>query len=241
MQQHSADNPTDALKRRVGRQPFEARAQFTGDFCACPFHTGDSPKSMHLHQVDGIWLAHCFSECKKSWDAIAFVMDKDKVDFANACKRLEGLPPDTRPVKLKRTPVAMTAAQWSKWGRSIEQADVDKFAAARPHSHTATLDYFRALGVRVKDDYLGFPYRRNGEFSGVKMRKLGNDPRAIPQMAASLWISPKRVEKRWSVLRPGVWPAWASRIEVKAVRGPNAPKEFSRMTTQVPATPACKQ
>jgi 5S rRNA maturation endonuclease (ribonuclease M5) len=164
----------DDLKRRIGRQPFEARATFNGDFCACPFHVGDSPKSMHLHVGDeGFWLAHCFSDCKQSWDAIAFVMKKDNVDFAEARKRLEGLPPDTRAAKPKRTPVAMTAAQWEKWGRPIEQTDVEKFAASRQHSHTATLEYFRALGVRVKDEYLGFPYRRNGAFSGVKMRKLG--------------------------------------------------------------------
>jgi hypothetical protein len=160
------------LKKRIGRQPFEAWLKLDGDFCACPFHDGDGQKSMHLVERDGIWHAHCFSECNKSWDAIAFMMQKDGITFPEACARLAGLPAAIRPPKARRKPVPMTLEQWQIWGREVEQADRDAFAASRPHSHTAGLDCFRSLGVRVKDDYLGFPYVRNGIFSGIKMRKI---------------------------------------------------------------------
>ena len=60
---------TQALKVRVGRAPFDARVRFTDDYTACPFHGGESSKSMHLKQADdGTWLATCFSSCRKSWD-----------------------------------------------------------------------------------------------------------------------------------------------------------------------------
>lgn len=165
----------DELKRRVGRQPFESRLQLNNDFCACPFHNGDSGTSMHLVQKDGLWIATCFSACNKKWDALAFVMQKDNVDFAQACKRLGALPADTRQAKPKPKPVPMTEERWKAWGREIEQVDVDEFAKSRPYSHTASLATFRVLGVRIKDVYLGFPYVRTVDirrvFSGVKMRR----------------------------------------------------------------------
>jgi hypothetical protein len=162
-----------ALKRRAGKQPFAQRLRLVNDFCKCPFHAGDSDKSMHLYQApDGVWLAKCFSECNKSWDAIAFVQDYDKIDFATALERLGRVQPDTSPVKPKPKPAPMTADKWAAWGQPITQADVDAFAASRPHSHTAALETLTTLGVRRKGEYLGFPYKCNRVFSGVKMRRL---------------------------------------------------------------------
>src|SRR5208337_561873 len=66
-------------------------------------------------------------------------------------------------------------------------------------------------------------------------------PRAIPQMGASLLTSPIRLVNRGSEVRFGACPSCASSNDVEDESGPKAPREFSRMTTQVPATPAVKQ
>ena len=154
----------ETLKRSVGRRPFDQRVTFRDDFCACPFHSGEGNKSMHLQEKPGgVWIATCFSTCKKSWDAINFVMDfdPDHLDFAAACDKLRGKAPErttaveeTKPIEEKQPP--MTDDQWSSWGRPITAADVARFAASRKDK-TASLDTFIALGCRVRGDYIGFP------------------------------------------------------------------------------------
>lgn len=166
---------TQALKVRVGRGPFDARLKFADDFTACPFHGGESPTSMHLEQKDdGAWLATCFSKCKKSWDAIAFVMEFDKCLFPEALKKLgevAATAPPPEPVQPKPKSPPMTAEKWAKWGRPLEPKDIERFAASRKDK-TASFETYAALGCRVKGDYIGFPYRVREKFLVVKMRHL---------------------------------------------------------------------
>jgi len=89
-----------ALKHRVDKTPFTKRLKFDGGgFTACPFHVGESRTSAHLVQKDGSWILTCFSSCGKSWDAINFVKEFDKVEFGECRKRTtyrrtEGNPDD---------------------------------------------------------------------------------------------------------------------------------------------------
>jgi len=144
-------------------------------FAKCPFHDGDSPKSMHLYEHNGVWLAKCFSECNKSFDAIAFVQTFDGVDFKEAVARLNG-PPSEQREKRKVESVPMTAEGWASWGREIIQADVDRLAKSRLQrspSKTPLLETLRAADCRVKGDFIGFPYKSNRrDFHTVKMLHL---------------------------------------------------------------------
>lgn len=145
------------LKRNVGRKPFDARLRFDRDFAKCPFHQGDG-KTLHLERKEGgVWVATCFSTCSKSFDAIAFVQKLDNLTFHQAVEVLQGrkMDNDERPKPLKKV---MTAEEWKHWGREITQADVDRLAKSRPHSHTADLECFQRAACRVKGEYIGFPY-----------------------------------------------------------------------------------
>ena len=159
----------ESLKRSVGRRPFDQRLTFKADYAKCPFHEGDSDKSLHLKKYpDGFWIATCFSGCQqKKWDVIEFVMEYAKVqgktiDFTEACEILRGgktperteTVEETKPVEEKQP--RMTAADWPSWGRPITAADVARFARNRKDK-TAGLDYFVELGCRVRGDYIGFP------------------------------------------------------------------------------------
>lgn len=175
------------LKLSVGRQPFDERLAFdSSGFTQCPFHSGDSNKSFHLHQKDGIWLGKCFSDCSKNggkaMDAVAFVQKKDGVSFPEALKRLGANPTQTKPAVGKAKPKKMTAAQWEKWGRALTPADIERLAASRKDK-TASFETFQQLGCRVKGDSIGFPLRRTlyddesgqptgVEFYTVKVRNL---------------------------------------------------------------------
>jgi len=165
-----------ALKRSVGRKPFESRLKLSGDYSACPFHAGDGNKSMHLVEKDGVWLATCFSSCQqKSWDVISFVMDFDKVDFKEALNRLRGgsgsMPTEASRPKSK----PMTEQEWNQWGRDLTAADIERLAKSRKDK-TANFETFKALGCRVKGDHIGFPYRyaKDGEvqFDAIRLRHL---------------------------------------------------------------------
>src|SRR5262249_21997652 len=144
----------DDLKRRVGKAPFEARGLRAGEKQPCPFHGGDM--GFGVYEKDGIWLATCQSDCKKTWDAISIVMEIDKCDFKTAVAKLDGrsaAPPSERP-----KPKAMTHAEWLHWGRPVTAEDIATFAASRKDT-TASADTFNGLGCRVKDGRIGFPYR----------------------------------------------------------------------------------
>lgn len=171
------DNPTnlDALKRKVGRTPFDQRVRFVNDFAPCPFHHGDGEKSMHLVQKDDAWVATCFSTCSKTWDSIAFVMEFDHVDFKAALARLEGRL--DAPQKEKPKPKRMTAEEWTTWGREITREDVQRLARSREGAgKTASFETFQALGCRGKGDYIGFPCRHtegnNVLYDAIRLRHM---------------------------------------------------------------------
>ena len=148
----------DDLKRRVGKQPF-IDADLRVGKQPCPFHGGDA--GFTLYEQDGVWLGTCHSQCKKTWDAIAFVQQKYSFDFKAAIAHLGGRTgnkPDAAPAQDKPKPKEMTEAQWQQWGHVITAEELALFAASRKDK-TAGLDTFRAMGVRVKDGLLGFPYR----------------------------------------------------------------------------------
>jgi len=147
----------EELKKSVGRKPFDERVRFVNDFAKCPFHSGDGDKTLHLVTREGTWLATCFSRCNKSFDAIAFVKEFDKLaSFPQAIDKLQGKTVRDEQPKPPKKP--MNPPAWIKWGREITQADVDRLTKSRPHSHTANLETFQRLGCRVKGDFIGFPY-----------------------------------------------------------------------------------
>lgn len=166
------------LKRRAGRRPFDERVKFDGrGFAACPFHSGDGQTAFHLKQQDdGAWTATCFSACGKTWDAIAFVQEKDKVTFSEAVERIQPKPGTTAPLPLppKKKVEPLTPELWAKWGREITESDVAKFTAARPHSASPSLEWFQR-NCRVKGEYIGLPYWTDENRSSaymLKMRKI---------------------------------------------------------------------
>jgi hypothetical protein len=192
---NKSNSELGALKRSVGKSPFQSRLQLdSGGFCACPFHTGDSNKSMHLYQEDGVWAATCFSQCKQenatgpgkaTWGPIDFVMKFDGVDKAEAIRRLGGkmkTGKEIETVEVEETPKpkekAMSAAEFAKWGRDLTPEDVERFIKSRKNKgHTANFETWQRLGCRVgrasmkindewrEVDALGFPYvHPSGEF-----------------------------------------------------------------------------
>ncbi len=171
----------EQLKRSVGRGPFDARVKFTADYCACPFHQSETQKSMHLEKKsDGAYIATCFSECAKSWNTIDFVMAFDKLDFRGALDKLRGKSATDVPGQTttgeKLKPKRMTEAEWQKWGRPVTPDDITQFAASRK-DYTASFETWRNLDCRVKDGWIGFPYKytdRDNEiaFDLIKKRPL---------------------------------------------------------------------
>jgi 5S rRNA maturation endonuclease (ribonuclease M5) len=164
------------LKRSVGRKPFTDRMRFNNDFAKCPFHTGDGDKTLHLERKpDGAFLATCFSSCGKSFDALAFVQAFDKITFPDAVKKLKDLPAEAPSTEKPKPPkIPMTPDAWEKWGRELTQADVDRFAASRAHSHTATFETFKRLGCRAKGEQIGFAYFHTDGCYTVKVRQLSS-------------------------------------------------------------------
>lgn len=163
----------DNLKRRVGKQPFLARAKFANGKAPCPFHGGDA--GFDLFERDGMWFGSCHSACNKKWDVIQFVMDFDHVDFKNAVARIGGrvgnaLPPAEKPKKR-----AMTEAEWQAWGHPVTAEEIATFATSRKDK-TAGFETFRRLGCRVKEGVLAFPYRltlENGEVKYFTIKTRG--------------------------------------------------------------------
>jgi hypothetical protein len=61
----------------------------TGYTCLCPFHSERTP-SFHLYAPDTntpYWHYHCYG-CGKTGDVISYVMERDKMDFKDAVKKL---------------------------------------------------------------------------------------------------------------------------------------------------------
>jgi len=169
----------EALKRRVGRRPFEDRLNLTGDNAPCPVHKSKDGTPVSLWKGDGgIWFATCHSKCDTTWDAIGFVEAVDEVDFKEAVARLGGKLAPTRRVEVEdatdeTTPQPTLALEaWAKWGRELTEADVTRFEKSRPDSRTPGFAILKKLGCRVQGDYIGFPYRYGEKIYGVKLRHM---------------------------------------------------------------------
>jgi len=74
---------TDDDIRRAREYPFEELYEFKRGMALCPFHDDRQP-SFSLHNN----RATCFGACGKSWDTIAFVMEREGLSFIDAVKRL---------------------------------------------------------------------------------------------------------------------------------------------------------
>jgi len=79
------NNIDDTMIEKAKQFPFQELVQFNQrGFAKCPFHD-EKTGSFHLMTPEN--RAHCFS-CGKSWDTIQFIMDRDKVNFIDAVKKL---------------------------------------------------------------------------------------------------------------------------------------------------------
>ncbi|MFH5220153.1 DNA primase [Campylobacter jejuni] len=65
----------------------EVKKQGSSFVCICPFHADKNP-SMHINLTKGFY--HCFS-CKAGGDAFKFVMDYEKLSFADAVEKVASL------------------------------------------------------------------------------------------------------------------------------------------------------
>ncbi|MDD5244073.1 MAG: CHC2 zinc finger domain-containing protein [Syntrophorhabdaceae bacterium] len=74
---------TDDDIRRAKEYPFEELYEFKRGMALCPFHDDRQP-SFSLHNN----RATCFGACGKTWDTIAFVMEREGLSFIDAVKRL---------------------------------------------------------------------------------------------------------------------------------------------------------
>lgn len=78
---------TDDMIQRAREYPFEQLATFNrAGFTICPFHEEKSG-SLHLNKEGN--FVYCFGSCKRSWDTIGFVMDRDVKKFPDAVKALQ--------------------------------------------------------------------------------------------------------------------------------------------------------
>lgn len=65
----------------------EVKKQGSSFVCICPFHADKNP-SMHINPTKGFY--HCFA-CKAGGDAFKFVMDYEKLSFADAVEKVANL------------------------------------------------------------------------------------------------------------------------------------------------------
>ncbi|EKQ1039165.1 DNA primase [Campylobacter jejuni] len=65
----------------------EVKKQGSSFVCICPFHADKNP-SMHINPTKGFY--HCFA-CKAGGDAFKFVMDYEKLSFADAIEKVASL------------------------------------------------------------------------------------------------------------------------------------------------------
>lgn len=168
------------LKRRAGFGPFARRLQLDNDFSPCPFHRGDGDQTFHvLAKEDGSVIGTCFSLCGgsegfKTWDAIAFVKDFDKVSFLEAVRRINAeIGDDIVALRRKETPIPMITEIWNVRGRLVTSEDVATLAASRPHSDTPSAETLNVLGFKTTStNFLVCAYRLGDKFYTVKGRRL---------------------------------------------------------------------
>jgi DNA primase len=168
---------TKELKQRAGVIPFARRLKLVGGFAACPFHEGDSDQSFHVLRTEsGIFIGTCFSECNKSWNALDFVADFDKVSIARAIRRVTAelaIAGDAVQADYEKKDITpMTAAIW-KMGRAVTADDAACLAASRPQSATPSAETLNAVGFKMNTaGFLCCAYRLGDTFYTVKCRRL---------------------------------------------------------------------
>jgi DNA primase len=166
------------LKSRAGIIPFARRLKIENDFSPCPFHKGDGAKSFHvLVTKNGAFVGTCFSQCAKSWDAIAFVQDFDKVSFRESARRITAellsAEDDVKLLRTKKIVTPMTAELWGTRGDAVTCEDAARLAASRPHSVTPLAATLNAMGFKTTvSGFLVCPYRLGNTFYTVKGRRL---------------------------------------------------------------------
>lgn len=178
-----------ALKARAGRTPFDSVFKNGTTAAPCPFHQTQSGEPFTLWRTaSGEWKATCHSKCNRTWDALAFLVDYNKMSFADAVKKLGGkttvaaAAPEPIGTQQPQTET-MTAVEWQNFGRPIQPADIDKLQASRKDK-TASFETFQQLGCRMKDDeWLAFPYQRpaSNSFYTIKLRNVNDKARGFPQ------------------------------------------------------------
>lgn len=75
-------NIVDIIENYIG-----VKKQGSSFVCICPFHADKNP-SMHINPIKGFY--HCFA-CKAGGDAFKFVMDYEKLSFADAVEKVASL------------------------------------------------------------------------------------------------------------------------------------------------------
>ena len=178
------------LCRDLGRKPFE-ELSFKNNHAKCPFHNGDTDTSLSIKEGDdSVWRITCHSECRKSWSAIDYVMQRQGIQFLEAIKILGGKSNNgstgsltTEPNIPKTKPKAMTADDWNSYGRELTPDDIVRFAKSRKSTRQPNFETFRvSLAPPVNDDCLAFPHFKtvydpdtgesDVEFYVVKLRHL---------------------------------------------------------------------
>jgi len=79
-----AEGITPEMIERARAYPFEQLHEFKRNMALCPFHHDKTP-SFSLHNN----RATCFGACGRTWDTIAFVMERDGLSFSEAVRRLQ--------------------------------------------------------------------------------------------------------------------------------------------------------
>jgi hypothetical protein len=80
----------EALKKALGRKPFDEYFPGNAMRGRCPIHGGDNATAFHLRQENGIWLGRCETDCGRSFDAIAFTAAIDRSSQHAAFVKLVG-------------------------------------------------------------------------------------------------------------------------------------------------------
>ncbi|OPX95471.1 MAG: DNA primase [Syntrophorhabdus sp. PtaB.Bin006] len=79
------DEITPEMIANARAYPFSQLYQFNRNAARCPFHEDHTPSFMLMKDN----TAKCFGACDKSWDTIAFLMQKDGLRFPEAVRALQ--------------------------------------------------------------------------------------------------------------------------------------------------------
>ncbi|OPY64753.1 MAG: DNA primase [Syntrophorhabdaceae bacterium PtaU1.Bin034] len=76
---------TEAMIERARAYPFTQLYEFKRNMARCPFHEDHDPSFVLMKDN----RARCFGACGRSWDTIAFLMDKEGLRFPEAVRQLQ--------------------------------------------------------------------------------------------------------------------------------------------------------